>query len=83
MYGKSESSGPILVPAIREIRRIPKEEPIPLGLAGKRKRAKSKAPSEVPIPPPYNNPEEGMDDDTPSQAPVIFYPTGEVKPRSK
>ncbi|KAF9462682.1 Mif2/CENP-C like-domain-containing protein [Collybia nuda] len=85
VYGRSQSSGNgvVLVPPIREIVRIPKEQPEPLG---KRKRAtrgrsKSKVGDEdvevriVQVP--KDNPEEGWDDDTETQCVVLDFPTSE------
>lgn len=54
VYGRTESSGPILVPTIREIRRIPSEPPVPLGAKQKKRKYKKNS----------ANPEEGWDDDT-------------------
>ncbi|KIL00092.1 hypothetical protein PAXRUDRAFT_822039 [Paxillus rubicundulus Ve08.2h10] len=73
VYGRRKS-GMTLVPQIKEIIRIPQEPPQPLGKAGKRKRAagirgKSKG-RDTSI-----NPEEGWDDETPTNATVIDYAT--------
>ncbi|KAF8884784.1 Mif2/CENP-C like-domain-containing protein [Infundibulicybe gibba] len=68
VYGRSEH-GPTLVPNVKEIHRIPKDLPVPLGSKRKRTRARSK--SKVP------NPEEGWDKDTEPQAIVLDYNTGE------
>jgi centromere protein C len=71
----------VLVPPIREIIRIPKEPPEPLG--GKRKRAgtggrgrsKSKVVEEVQVKIiPVENPEEGWDDETDPHCTVLDYP---------
>ncbi|KAH7889476.1 Mif2/CENP-C like-domain-containing protein [Phlebopus sp. FC_14] len=74
VYGRRES-GLTLVPQIKEIIRIPQEPPKPLGKGGKRKRGttatrgKSKTrESQTPF-----NPEDGWDDDTPTNAVVIDY----------
>ncbi|TCD64256.1 hypothetical protein EIP91_004325 [Steccherinum ochraceum] len=77
VYGRRES-GPCLVPNIKEIHRVPKEEVVPLG-SKRRKRMKSRGksatrsvePEEIV---PYN-PEEGWDDDTPDRGMVIDYET--------
>lgn len=64
VYGRTGSSGPILVPTIKEIRRIPSEKPMPLGqkkrgyARARSKTADDKAASAV------YNPEEGWDDET-------------------
>lgn len=54
VYGRTESSGPILVPTIKEIRRIPSEPPVPLGIQSRKRKYKKNT----------INPEEGWDDDT-------------------
>jgi centromere protein C len=54
VYGRTESSGPILVPTIKEIRRIPSEPPVPLGINKKKRKYKKNS----------TNPEQGWDDDT-------------------
>ncbi|TFK36420.1 Mif2/CENP-C like-domain-containing protein [Crucibulum laeve] len=82
VYGKTESSGPVLVPPIREIRRIPKENPEPLGTKRKRgstrARSRSAKPQEnaamhPPIAGVVLNPEEGWDDDTDPTCTVLSY----------
>jgi centromere protein C len=85
VYGRSRNSGPILVPQIKEIVRIPKEHSLPLG--GKRKRGSTRARSrsqavdaeEDAIPPalPVVNPEEGWDDDTQAVCTVVHYTSKE------
>ncbi|KAG6336925.1 hypothetical protein ID866_2163 [Astraeus odoratus] len=83
VYGRRES-GLTLVPHIKEIVRIPKEPPQPLGKVGKRKRggsarAKSKTrQTETPAP---INPEEGWDDNTPSEGIVLDFLTQETVKR--
>lgn len=72
----------MLVPPIREIIRIPKEEPEPLGSKRKRNggrgRSKSKATEEVQVKMvPVDNPEEGWDDETDPYCTVLDYPTRE------
>lgn len=64
VYGRTNSSGPILVPTIKEIRRIPTDTPQPLG---KHKRGFNRARSKTvdrKAPPAVYNPEEGWDDAT-------------------
>ncbi|THH23100.1 hypothetical protein EUX98_g8078 [Antrodiella citrinella] len=86
VYGRRES-GPCLVPNIKEIHRIPKEEVIPLGIYGKKARkqsrsAKSKTRSVEPELAPDFNPEEGWDDDTQEKGVVLDYEKGiEVEKR--
>jgi centromere protein C len=86
VYGRTRNSGPILVPQIKEIIRIPKEVPVPLG--AKRKRSATARPrshsraleaAEDSIPPalPVVNPEEGWDDNTEAKCTVIHFTTKE------
>ncbi|KAG5634303.1 hypothetical protein DXG03_005985, partial [Asterophora parasitica] len=89
VYGRSQrpGTGVVLVPPIREIVRIPKEEPEPLGKRKRsRARSKSKAPEneEVHIKiVPVDNPEEGWDKDTSPYGVVLDYETGvEVERRA-
>ena len=85
VYGRSEDSGSkILVPPIREILRIPREDPLPLG---KRKRGttrvrstSAKAVSAPPAPAVALNPEEGWDEDTPESCPVLVYGADNLEP---
>ncbi|KDR73744.1 hypothetical protein GALMADRAFT_251561 [Galerina marginata CBS 339.88] len=86
VYGRTEHSGPVLVPPIREIRRIPKDETIPLGAKRKRgsTRARSRSrqavdPDEYDVPPPLPvvNPEEGWDDETQALCTVLHFTTKE------
>ena len=72
----------ILVPQIKEIIRIPQEPVRPLGKAGKRKRGagirgKSKG-GDTPF-----DPEEGWDENTPTNATVIDYDTQDEVSRRK
>lgn len=81
VYGRRDSDL-ILVPHIKEIVRIPHEPVQPLGKAGKRKRGtgvrgKSKGRDTS------FNPEEGWDDNTPTNATVIDYDTQEEVSRRK
>ncbi|RDB22191.1 Centromere protein 3 [Hypsizygus marmoreus] len=81
VYGRSNNSGGglVLVPPIREIVRIPKEIPEPLGKRKRgtgRGRSKSKPTDEVQIKiVPAENPEEGWDDETEPHCVVLEYPT--------
>lgn len=81
VYGRRDSDL-ILVPQIKEIIRIPQEPAKPLAKAGKRKRgagtrSKSKG-RDTPF-----NPEEGWDENTPTNATVIDYTTQEEVSRRK
>ena len=85
VYGRTSHSGPILVPQIKEIIRIPKEVPLQLGT--KRKRGTTRARShsktleavEGVIPPalPVVDPEEGWDDNTEAKCTVIHFTSKE------
>lgn len=82
VYGRRES-GLQFVPVIKEIRRIPQEEPQPLGAKYRRKRkARSKSKTAEPEPVLIYNPEEGWDDQTEPRGIVVEYPSGnEVEKR--
>jgi centromere protein C len=81
VYGKTNSTGLVLVAPIKEIVRIPKDAPLPLGAKRKRgstrirSQSRGAAPEEEAIPPalPVANPEEGWDDDTTTLCAVIRY----------
>ncbi|THH01669.1 hypothetical protein EW026_g1097 [Hermanssonia centrifuga] len=76
VYGRREN-GQCLVPNIKEIRRVPKEEVQPLGAKHRRKRqtrSKSQSITEPEIPMIYN-PEEGWDMDTKAEGVVVDYET--------
>ncbi|KAG7448335.1 uncharacterized protein BT62DRAFT_930421 [Guyanagaster necrorhizus] len=78
VYGRI-TEGRILVPEVREIRRLAPEPIEPLG-SKKRKRStrsKSKAPVEYPDP----NPEKGWDDETNTHCEVLTYPDGQPRLR--
>ncbi len=78
MYGRI-TEGRILVPEVKEIRRLAPEPVEPLG-SKKRKRStrsKSKAPAEYPDP----NPEKGWDDETNTHCEVLGYPDGQPRMR--
>lgn len=86
VYGRSATNVPILVPQIKEIVRIPKAQPEPLGAkrkrgASMRARSRSRAvgAEEDQIPPalPVPNPEEGWDDDTDPVCTVIHFTSQE------
>jgi len=90
VYGKTNSSGRVLVAPIKEIVRIPKEAPLPLGAKRKRgstrPRSRSRAlPDEEVIPPalPVVNPEEGWDDETTTVYTVLRYTDREEAERRK
>ncbi|KAF9053118.1 Mif2/CENP-C like-domain-containing protein [Panaeolus papilionaceus] len=84
VYGRTVGSGPVLVPQIKEIVRIPKEPPPQLG-GSKRKRSRARSKSKTvedgvyDIPParPVENPEEGWDDATEAKCVVLHYTTQE------
>lgn len=81
VYGRRDSDL-ILVPQIKEIVRVPQEPIRPLGKAGKRKRGtgtrgKSKG-RDTSV-----DPEEGWDENTPTNATVIDYDTQEEVSRRK
>lgn len=85
VYGRTRNSGPILVPQIKEIIRIPKEIPVPLGSKRKRGTTHPRSQSrtleavEDVIPPalPVVNPEEGWDDKTEAKCTVIHFTSKE------
>ena len=74
VYGRRDS-GTSYVPTIKEIHRIPKEEAQPLGAKHRRKRpprSKSKTVDDAQSALVYN-PEEGWDEDTQAEAPIIDW----------
>ena len=80
VYGRTSHTGPILVPQIKEIIRIPKGVSVPLGT--KRKRGSTRARSQskveaVEVNIPRVDPEEGWDDDTEAKCTVIHYTSKE------
>ncbi len=84
VYGRREN-GQCLVPNIKEIRRVPKEEVQPLGAKHRRKRqtrSKSQSITEPEIPMIYN-PEEGWDMDTKAEGVVVDYETKQEVTRRK
>ncbi len=77
VYGRRDS-GQCLVPTIKEIHRLPKEETQPLGAKHRRKkRATSKSATAEPEADYTFNPEEGWDEDTASDGIVIDFDTKE------
>ncbi|KAJ3552142.1 hypothetical protein NM688_g4308 [Phlebia brevispora] len=75
VYGRRDS-GQCLVPTIKEIHRLPKEEVQPLGAKHRRKRqTRSKSVTVEPVI--EYNPEEGWDENTQSEGVVIDYETKE------
>lgn len=90
MYGKTTSTGRVLVAPIKEIVRIPKDTPLPLGAKRKRgstrPRSRSRAlPEEEVIPPALAvvNPEEGWDDETTTVYTVLRYTDREEAERRR
>ncbi|KAJ7770203.1 Mif2/CENP-C like-domain-containing protein [Mycena maculata] len=89
VFGRNPSDGPILVPQIKEIIRIPKEPVVPLGKKSRSRRRSRSTPVPngrvvekivekiVEVPVDNANPEEGWDDETETQAVVKTYRTGE------
>jgi centromere protein C len=84
VYGRTPHFGPILVPQIKEIIRIPKEASVPLGTTKRKRgstraRSHSKAAVEHVIPPalPVVDPEEGWDDNTEAKCTVIHFTSKE------
>ncbi|PCH37933.1 hypothetical protein WOLCODRAFT_161168 [Wolfiporia cocos MD-104 SS10] len=80
VYGRRES-GVSFVPTIKEIRRIPKEEPQPLGGRHRRPRARSKSKTVGPAARMASeglvfDPEEGWDDETEPEGIVLDYERG-------
>lgn len=78
IYGRRES-GTSLVPTIKEIRRLPKDEVRPLGKHGRKRSARSKSQSATAEPEMgmEYNPEEGWDDETDPTGVVLQYPTNQ------
>lgn len=81
VYGRSEdTASKILVPPIREILRIPREDPLPLV---KRKKGATRARrrgAKVASALPALNPDEGWDEDTPESCPVLVYGADKLEP---
>ncbi|KAI0277716.1 Mif2/CENP-C like-domain-containing protein [Russula aff. rugulosa BPL654] len=77
VYGRRDPSKKTYVPTIKEIVRIPKDEPKPLGIAAhKTKRSTSHRRKTTEEPSTVHNPEEGWDDKTPTNGVVIDWFTG-------
>ncbi|KAH9005048.1 Mif2/CENP-C like-domain-containing protein [Lactarius hatsudake] len=75
VYGKRDPGKVSYVPTIKEIVRIPKDPPKPLGAAHKSKRHTAPcSKSEVVVA--TENPEEGWDDKTPTNGVVVDWFTG-------
>jgi len=81
VYGRRDSDL-ILVPQIKEIIRIPQEPVKPLGKAGKHRRGAVTRSKSNGRDTPFN-PEEGWDEDTPTNATVIDYDTQQEISRRK
>ncbi|KAJ7841776.1 Mif2/CENP-C like-domain-containing protein [Mycena leptocephala] len=85
--GRDPNGGPILVPRIKAIIRIPKEPVVPLGKKGRARKRSTPAPNSkgketvkivekiVEVGVEGANPEEGWDDETEMQAVVKAYPS--------
>lgn len=77
VYGRRDPGKKTYVPTIKEIVRIPKDAPKPLGVAGhKTKRATSHRRKTTEEPATVDNPEEGWDEKTPTNGVVIDWFTG-------
>lgn len=77
VYGRRDPGKKTYVPTIKEIIRIPKDEPKPLGIAAhKTKRGASYRRKTTEEPATVHNPEEGWDDKTPTNGVVIDWFTG-------
>ena len=75
VYGKRDPGKLTYVPTIKEIVRIPKEPPKPLGTTHRKKRHTTpRSKSEVVVT--AENPEEGWDDKTPTNGVVVDWFTG-------
>jgi centromere protein C len=75
VYGRRDPGKVTYVPTIKEIVRIPKDPPKPLGAAHKKRRhttPRSKSETIVPT----DNPEEGWDEKTPTNGVVLDWFTG-------
>jgi centromere protein C len=77
VYGRRDPSKKTYVPTIKEIVRIPKDEPKPLGIAAhKTKRGTSYRRKTTEEPATVHNPEEGWDEKTATNGVVIDWFTG-------
>lgn len=77
VYGRRDPSKKTYVPTIKEIVRIPKDEPKPLGVAAhKAKRGTSHRRKTTEEPATVHDPEEGWDEKTPTNGVVIDWFTG-------
>ena len=83
VYGKTPGSGPMLVVPVKEIIRLPKEVPQPLGGKKKKGRGRSRSKSVAHTTVEDVNPEEGWDDDTQAKCPVLHFTTREEVVRRK
>ncbi|KAG6809149.1 hypothetical protein H0H92_001399 [Tricholoma furcatifolium] len=78
VYGRPDGANFILVPHVKEIIRVPKEEPEPLQKRKRSGRARSKTVEEVRYEViPVENPEDGWDDKTDPFCTVLQYGTAE------
>lgn len=77
VYGRRDPGKKTYVPTIKEIVRIPKDEPKPLGVAAhKTKRGSVHRRTTTQEPATDDNPEEGWDEKTPTNGVVIDWFTG-------
>ncbi len=77
IYGRRDPGKRTYVPTIKEIVRIPKDEPKPLGAAAhKTKRGTSRRRKTTEEPATVHDPEEGWDEKTPTNGVVIDWFTG-------
>jgi centromere protein C len=77
VYGRRDPGKKTYVPTIKEIVRIPKDEPKPLGIAAhKTKRGTSHRRKTTEEPATVDDPEEGWDEKTPTNGVVIDWFTG-------
>lgn len=84
IYGRRESGAFSVVPVIKSIVRLPKEEPRPLGAAGrKRKRRPPQSKSESMAGHENVDMEDGWDDNTESEGLVLNYLTNKETVRRK
>ena len=74
VYGRRDQGKISYVPVIKEIVRIPKDTPKPLGQAHKRSTSHRKRTTEEPST--AHDPEEGWDEKTPTNGVVVDWFTG-------
>jgi centromere protein C len=76
VYGRREPGKKTYVPTIKEIVRIPKDPPKPLGIVAHKSKRGTSARKKTEEPLPNFNLEEGWDDKTPTNGVVIDWFTG-------